>query len=72
MRVSGSEYTSEGQIQRKLPDYFSFLQLFPVPPHSTAEQLAQQIALDMEIYMYKINPRFFHSALIKWQLMKKR
>lgn len=44
---------------------------FLIVPHSIAEQHAQQIALNMEIYMYKISPKFFSSALIKWQLMKK-
>lgn len=40
-------------------------------PSSVAEQLAQQIALAVEMYMYKISPPFFYFAWIKWHLMKK-
>lgn len=48
-------------LKKAAPLLFSPLALCNLP-HSIAEQLAQQIALGMEMYMYKISPKFFYFA----------
>lgn len=61
-KISGS--TQERiKSEDSCPTTFLLSSFFPIVPHSMAEQLAQQIAVNMEVYMciyiYEIGPNSF-------------